>query len=170
MRRAARLLAASTVAATASAFNLNLASVANTNANIAGGTHTHGPPSTPNPLPASRKNAVSKPHHSASRAEACGPLYGTNAAPISGAERDDERRSRVLTAGGAWSDKGSRRRKLAGGGRRGAGKVAVETEAGVEVGAGEDGGRVWNKCTERVELGTSGLMVSRVSVFVFGSW
>lgn len=26
----------------------------------------------------------------------------------------------------------------------------------------EDGGRVWNKCKERVELGTSGLMVSRV--------
>ncbi|CAN0012645.1 unnamed protein product [Ascophyllum nodosum] len=26
----------------------------------------------------------------------------------------------------------------------------------------EDSGRVWNKCTERVELGTSGLMVSRI--------
>ena len=178
MRRTARLLAASTVAATVGAFSLNLAGVANTNlAAGAGGVRgTPRAPVTPSPLSAAAcsSNAASKPRHSAtSRAGVLGPLYGSNAAPISGGERDDDdRRSRVLTAGGAWTDKGSRRRKMAGGGSRGARGVEVETSMGAGVGvgteAGGDGDRVWNKCTERVELGTSGLMVSRVrAVCVF---
>lgn len=57
--------------------------------------------------------------------------------------------------------KGVRRRSEGAGGRRGLGGVSMEASSGAGQ-EDEDEGRVWNKCTDRVELGTSGLMVSRV--------
>lgn len=51
----------------------------------------------------------------------------------------------------SWVGVGFRERRKARGTRQCRRRLAME-----------DGGRVWNKCKERVELGTSGLMVSRV--------
>lgn len=140
MRRALLITAASTVATTSTvAFNVNLYVKTASVGAISGSS--------------SPFLAASGPRRSTrTRTRTAGSLYNSRNGGVEGLYQ--------------WTGKqGGRRRSLA---RREGVSMQASSEASVDTPDVEteenvNKDRVWNKCTDRVELGTSGLMVSRVS-------